>query len=331
LSEISRLSGVTVSRLNQDPAFRVLPPYLDPIREQVPQREGEKNQAYARRLRQERPQLTRSEISQLSGVPVCTLKRDPALLSMPRPRKRPSSEAAAAQPASQEIEAIRNVRPRLNEPSGAPIQQLLQAPQRAPAPSGMMFDLNEPWPEPEQANDGRPPSELAPLHASGPIKREVSAMAPRPHVPVLVETPLDQARTAFYEELEECDLTADAPQWTSTLAKTGGVIVHHRMEPVPGNDDKFPLRDLKNPARAHPRYAGDDGKCHRKVALKKIKLDDKDAHEFLQDLCASDARLHSIAASSRQRCRRSLPMRRRNSSGSLQSSRAPTRAANRDS
>ncbi|MBW8833325.1 MAG: hypothetical protein JF606_28905, partial [Burkholderiales bacterium] len=157
------------------------------------------------------------------------------------------------------------------------------------APLWPMFDLNV---DPNLVDDAPQSPALSPVAASGRVKLEVIDRPPTVRVPLLVETPLDQARTAFYEEFEVCNLTGDAPKWTSTLAKTGGVIVHHRMQPVPGNDDKFPLRDLKNPARAHPRYAGDDGKCHRNVALKKIKLDDKEgAHKFLQELCASDPRL----------------------------------------
>ncbi|MBW8831518.1 MAG: hypothetical protein JF606_19295, partial [Burkholderiales bacterium] len=156
------------------------------------------------------------------------------------------------------------------------------------AAARLTFDLNI---EPDLADAPQSPA-LSPVPDPRPVKLEPIDRAPAVRVPLLVETPLDQARTAFYEEFEVCNLTGDAPKWTSTLAKTGGVIVHHRMEPVPGNDDKFPLRDLNNPARAHPRYAGDDGKCHRNVALKTIKLDDKEgAHEFLQELCASDPRL----------------------------------------
>jgi len=158
------------------------------------------------------------------------------------------------------------------------------------AASRPTFDLSL---ELDPADDAPQSPALSPIAASGPVKLEAIDRPPTVRIPLLVETPLDQARTAFYEEIGEvCDLTGDTPTWTPALAKTGGVIVHHRMEPVPGNDDKFPLRDLKNPARAHPRYAGDDGKCHRNVALKKIKLDDKEgAHKFLQELCASDPRL----------------------------------------
>ena len=83
LSQISQLSGVMENNLKRDPAFQELPADLPPIREQVPQLEGEKNQAYARRLHLARPQLTLPQISQLSGVVVRNLKRDPAFQEMP--------------------------------------------------------------------------------------------------------------------------------------------------------------------------------------------------------------------------------------------------------
>jgi hypothetical protein len=111
-------------------------------------------------------------------------------------------------------------------------------------------------------------------------------------VPTLVETPLDQARTAFYEELHTlCDLTGSEPQWSSKVAETGGVVVHHRMQPVRGNDDKFPLRDPKDPSLPHSRYAGDDGKCHSNVTLRKIKVAGKEVHGLLRHMSASDSRL----------------------------------------
>jgi len=83
LPQISQLSGVKKSNLKQDPAFGELPADLAPIREQIPQLEGEKNQAYARRLHLARPQLTLRQISQLSGVTESNLKHDPAFRKMP--------------------------------------------------------------------------------------------------------------------------------------------------------------------------------------------------------------------------------------------------------
>ncbi|MDR7149975.1 hypothetical protein J2W49_001930 [Hydrogenophaga palleronii] len=153
----------------------------------------------------------------------------------------------------------------------------------AAAPSRPVFDLNL---EPDPVDD------VPPVPAGRPVKPEPIDLAPAVRVPLLVETQLDQARTAFYEEVAQvCDLTGDAPQWASKLAESGGVIVHHRMEPVPGNDDKFPLRDRNNPERAHPRYAGADGKCDPNVKLKKLKVAGQEMHTFLQQLCESDPRL----------------------------------------
>ncbi|MBW8831941.1 MAG: hypothetical protein JF606_21490 [Burkholderiales bacterium] len=58
LSQISELSGVTESNLKQDPAFWPLPENLAPIREQLPQRDGENKQTYARRLHRAHQHLT---------------------------------------------------------------------------------------------------------------------------------------------------------------------------------------------------------------------------------------------------------------------------------
>jgi len=137
LPQISQLSGVMEGNLKQDPAFRELPADLAPIREQVPQLEGEKSQAYARRLHVAHPQLTLPQISQLSGVMEGNLKqalavgqRRPLSTSVEasnraRPEssarrsrglKRIASEAAAAQPASQDV-PIPSERSRLTEPS----------------------------------------------------------------------------------------------------------------------------------------------------------------------------------------------------------------------
>ena len=60
----------------QPPTFRELPAELMPIRQQLPQREGESNRAYARRLHRERPQLNLTEISLLSGVVTSHLSQD---------------------------------------------------------------------------------------------------------------------------------------------------------------------------------------------------------------------------------------------------------------
>jgi hypothetical protein len=129
--------------------------------------------------------------------------------------------------------------------------------------------------------------------ASRPIKLEPIDHTPAVRVPVLVETQLDQARTAFYEEVAQvCDLTGEAPQWGPKLDRSGGVIVHHRMQPVPENDDKFPLRDPNDPSRVHPRYAADDGsRCHSDVRLIKIEVAGKKMPEFLREMSAKDSRL----------------------------------------
>ncbi|MBW8832212.1 MAG: hypothetical protein JF606_22950 [Burkholderiales bacterium] len=83
LHEICQLSGVMECHLKQDPAFWEFPAHLAPIRAQIPQIKGEKNQVYARRLRNECSQLTLFELSLLSGVKESDLKRDPALRPLP--------------------------------------------------------------------------------------------------------------------------------------------------------------------------------------------------------------------------------------------------------
>ncbi|MBW8832793.1 MAG: hypothetical protein JF606_26030, partial [Burkholderiales bacterium] len=138
-SEISQLSGVKESHLKEDPAFRALPEHLAPIREQLPQLEGESKLAYARRLHSAHPHLIWREISQLSGVLESNLKRNlafkqaptlstgvgPANSALPgsassrsRGLKRTAIEAAAAQPVPQEALAIRSVRARLTDERG---------------------------------------------------------------------------------------------------------------------------------------------------------------------------------------------------------------------
>jgi len=146
VTQISLLSGVLESDLRKDPAYRELSPELATIVQQFPQDEGETCERYAGRLQSELPELSLDHISLLSGVPKRKLKRclnlkrqlkserapasstsvipvNEALAESSAGRskalKRAASEAAVAQPASQEVWGIRSVRPRLNESSGA--------------------------------------------------------------------------------------------------------------------------------------------------------------------------------------------------------------------
>gem|GEM_PF-6380149 len=103
------------------------------------------------------------------------------------------------------------------------------------------------------------------------MKQEDTTDSGEVTAPVWVERPLDQARTAFVPELMHCDLTGGLPVWS--LDESRAVVVHHAMEPVPANNDRFPLRDPADPAsRVYPRYADDDGKCHPNVKLMGIDL-----------------------------------------------------------
>jgi hypothetical protein len=72
------LSGVPESHLRGEPAFPALPPRLAAIRDALPRREGEANQAYARRLHVQRAGLRRDDLSRLSGAQEHRLGRDPA-------------------------------------------------------------------------------------------------------------------------------------------------------------------------------------------------------------------------------------------------------------
>jgi hypothetical protein len=67
LSEVSALSGVPESDLRGAPR-RSLPVALAAIRDTMPRRAGETNQDYAGRLREERPGLSQTELSLLSGA-----------------------------------------------------------------------------------------------------------------------------------------------------------------------------------------------------------------------------------------------------------------------
>ncbi|HET9645970.1 MAG TPA: hypothetical protein VFP68_22050, partial [Burkholderiaceae bacterium] len=128
--------------------------------------------------------------------------------------------------------------------------------------------------------------------ASRPVKPEMAEPAIGPRIPVLVEIPLDQARTAFREEVaQECDLTGDMVAWSSRLAEDAGLIVHHRMVYDPANDNEFPLRDPEDALhRVDRRYAGEDGKCHPNVKLKAIRMS-RVGLDFLKALPARDPRV----------------------------------------
>ncbi|KAG0162681.1 hypothetical protein DFQ30_001508 [Apophysomyces sp. BC1015] len=103
------------------------------------------------------------------------------------------------------------------------------------------------------------------------IKQESAAQSPRPMPTVLVERPIDQARTAFIPELQHCDLTGGTPIWS--LDEASRVVLRHPMDPIEGNNDLFPLRDLTRPLdRVYERYADKNGKCHPNVKLTNIDL-----------------------------------------------------------
>ncbi|MBW8832520.1 MAG: hypothetical protein JF606_24595, partial [Burkholderiales bacterium] len=59
-----------------------------------PQRDGQSNRSYARRLHSAHPQLTSREVSQLSGVTESNLRRDPAFRTQPADLVRPRPDIA---------------------------------------------------------------------------------------------------------------------------------------------------------------------------------------------------------------------------------------------
>jgi hypothetical protein len=78
-------------------------------------------------------------------------------------------------------------------------------------------------------------------------------------------------------------------------ATTTGKLV---MQPLPANDNKFPLRDPSDALqRAHSRYAADDGSVHKNVKLKKIRIGDEYAKWRLEKLSKTDPRLQMDADS----------------------------------
>jgi hypothetical protein len=109
---------------------------------------------------------------------------------------------------------------------------------------------------------------------------------------------LHQARTAFYRELELCDLSGQIAKWSRYLNLTDTNVVRHRPDPMPENDHKFPLRDPADPLRrAHPRYAGPDGKCDRKVQIRDIRLG-SGFRTYFRELIRADGRLRVESRSS---------------------------------
>ncbi|HET9641844.1 MAG TPA: hypothetical protein VFP68_00440 [Burkholderiaceae bacterium] len=120
------------------------------------------------------------------------------------------------------------------------------------------------------------------------IKQAASAAPP----PVYVEAEmLDQARTAFYRELELCDLSSDIAEWRLHLNPNDATVVRHRPAPMSENDHKFPLRDPADPLRrVHPRYAGPDGKCDPNVRIRDIRLG-SGFTRYIRELVKTDTRL----------------------------------------
>ncbi|HET9641843.1 MAG TPA: hypothetical protein VFP68_00435 [Burkholderiaceae bacterium] len=124
------------------------------------------------------------------------------------------------------------------------------------------------------------------------VKEEFpDAHLPQARGPIYVETDLDQGRTAFYREVELCDLCGDLAEWRLHLNPKDATMVRHRPAPISENDHKFPLRDPADPlGRVHPRYAGPDGKCDPKVRIRNVRLA-QGFRGYFRQLAKTDARL----------------------------------------
>ncbi|HET9645305.1 MAG TPA: hypothetical protein VFP68_18565, partial [Burkholderiaceae bacterium] len=140
------------------------------------------------------------------------------------------------------------------------------------------------------AGPASPLDDMVPLHPE--IKQEPGDADRPTRAPVYVEAEmLDQARTAFYRELELCDLSGDMAEWHLYLNLNDATVVRHRPAPIPENDHKFPLRDPADPLRrVHRRYAGPDGKCDPKVQIRDVRLGNG-FRSYFRALTKTDARL----------------------------------------
>lgn len=108
-----------------------------------------------------------------------------------------------------------------------------------------------------------------PSLAAVKIEEEAPTEAGPSRQPIWEEHEIDQSRTEFRLRIGEmCDLTSDAARWEPVFDASSAVLVRHQMEPIPGIDDVFPLRDPTNSlGRVHPRYADDQGRCHANVQV----------------------------------------------------------------
>ncbi len=123
-----------------------------------------------------------------------------------------------------------------------------------------------------------------------------------------VEVALDQARSAFFEELGQyCDLTGDGPQWQSTLADRPACVLHHPMAPDPAMDDAFPWRDPENPHRVHRRYADAAGRVSPWTSVGPVRwMPAMDAHFWTLAERDETLRTRALSAPERRQLREAL-------------------------
>jgi hypothetical protein len=209
---------------------------------------------------------TLRHVQALAGVDrTCTIKsirsRPVELPRLARPRKRQWGEGSSVPtldggPVCAEAASV---------PPGF---ALVDVPRR---PRTARMNVNQPQ---HDMDEGQAPASLEVEASQSPVKEEPPSVDESAPVPIYVEGEmLDQGRTPFYREVELCDLSGDMADWRLHLNTKDAAVVRHRPDPIPENDDKFPLRDPDDPLRrVHPRYAGPDGKCHPKVQVRDVQL-----------------------------------------------------------
>ncbi|SUA93217.1 hypothetical protein [Pandoraea pulmonicola] len=291
LAQLARLSGITETSLRSDPVFwGELPPELAAVRDTTPRHKGETSIGYARRLRATKPDLTLAQLAQLSGLTESSLRCDPAFWGELPPELVAIRDTTPRREGESKIEYARRLyaaKPDLTfaqfaQLSGAKesslrgdlvfrgkrLPELAAIRDTTPRHESRLLDANRPRLMPEQppgASNSVPdigdPSGAAPTAAIAvqvELVQVKSESAPRPApISVFVERTLDQSRTAYFRELAQlCDLTGERAAWSSVLEAAPGIVVRHRMDPVPALENAFPLRDPSDPLhRVHPRYA----------------------------------------------------------------------------
>lgn len=138
-----------------------------------------------------------------------------------------------------------------------------------------------------RAQAQHPPALMVSAPDTSEPQVKVEERAPFTAEPRMNPVPLDQARTAYEDELGlRCDLTLGEPKWLGEGEHV--MVMNHRMEPDPKMEAAFPLRDPKNPFfRVHPDYANEAGGVADKVAVEQVSIS-KTYLNYLEELAKAD-------------------------------------------